>query len=251
MFFGLSNVGKKREINEDYYITYKINDNIYLQIVADGLGGYKAGEVASKMCVEYITEYLKDKFDNIDILKNKDAYVKSILETAVKNVNQKIYTKQKTNDKYKGMGTTIVLVLQINEDIYYLSVGDSRIYYIDKELKEIKKITEDDTYVNSLLKKNIITEEEAKKHTQKHVLTKAIGIFESIDITVNKFKEKTGKLLMCTDGVTNMIKDDQLLELFKKDNDIKEVANKIIATANENGGTDNITAVVIELNNKI
>ena len=248
MFFGLTDVGKKREITEDYFITYKINNNVNIYIVADGLGGYKAGEVASKMAVENILEYVKDKFDNINLLKNKDSYIKTILKTAVKKVNEKIYIKEKTDEKYKGMGTTIVLVLQIKDDIYYLSVGDSRIYYINENLTQIKRITDDDTYVNSLLKKNIITVEEAKKHTQKHVLTKAIGVFDNIDIIVNKFNENIGYILMCTDGVTNMIKDEELLELFKKKDDIKKITNKIITTANENGGTDNITAVVIELN---
>ena len=251
MFFGLSNIGKKREINQDYYVTYEINNNIKLYIVADGLGGYKAGEVASKMAAENILKYIKDKFDNINLLKNKDSYVKTVLEKAVKSVNEEIYKKEKTDEKYKGMGTTIVLVLQIDSDIYYLSVGDSRIYHIDKDLKEIIKVTEDDTYVNSLLKKNIITKEEAKKHTQKHVLTKAIGIFENIDIKVNKFDNNTGYLLMCTDCVTNMIKDNELLNIFKNNNDIKNIVNKIVTTANENGGMDNITAVGIELNNKM
>ena len=251
MFFGLTDIGKKREINQDYFITYKIKDDINLHIVADGLGGYKAGDVASKVCTEQIIEYLSDKFDKIQSLKSKDSYIKKLLTTSIKQANKKIYEMEKTDEKYKGMGTTVVLILTINETIYYLSVGDSRIYYIDNEYKEIKKITEDDTYVNSLLKKHIITEKEAKIHTQKHVLTKAIGIFDDIDIIVNKLDKSSGILLMCTDGVTNMIKDYELLDIIKNNNTLTNITKEIILKANDNGGTDNITALVISLNERI
>ena len=247
MFFGLTDVGKKREINEDYFVTYKIKNNIFLHIVADGLGGYNAGEVASKICAEKIIEYLSDKFDNINSLKNKDYYIKNILKKSVNYANEKIYEKEKTDIKYKGMGTTVVVILTIEKDIYYLSVGDSRIYYVDKEFKQIERVTEDDTYVNSLLKKNVITEIEAKEHTQRHVLTKAIGIFENIDIMIYKLNKTSGFILMCTDGVTNMIEDKELLEIIKL-NKLEKISKEIINKANKNGGIDNSTALVISLN---
>lgn len=250
MFFGITDVGKQRDNNEDYFISYKLNENITIHIVADGIGGYKAGEVASKVVVDSIIEYLENKFDNIEILKGTDSYIKKMLKSSVIYANEVIYNKQKGNIHYKGMGTTVVMVFCYKNDIYYLSIGDSRIYYIDKENVGIKRLTEDDTYVNSLLKSNVITAEEAKEHTQKHVLVKAVGVFESIDFDVYKLKEKVGILLMCTDGVTNMIKDEELFKTVIKYNEVKnleKIANNIVIKANENGGADNITVVLVDL----
>lgn len=250
MFFGLTDVGNKREKNEDYYITYKINEDITLHIVADGIGGYNAGEVASKNAADSIIEYLDNKFDNIEMLKGKEAYIKKMLKNSISYANELIYDKQKNDEQYKGMGTTVVIVFVYKKDIYYLSIGDSRLYYIDNEYKNILMITEDDTYVNSLLKKHAITEEEAKIHTQKNVLTKAIGVFEHVETDVYKLKEKQGILLMCTDGVTNMIKDEELLQLINKNkevNNLEKIVKSIVVKANENGGNDNITAVLIDI----
>ncbi len=246
MYFTVTDAGLKREINEDYFLVKNITKDISLYIVADGLGGYKAGEIASKLCVTTIYEYLEDKFDNIYSLPSKEAYVKMLLETSIKLANEKVYALEKTDEKYKGMGTTVCALLKINTEVYYVSIGDSRIYYIDLEKNEIMRITEDDTYVNSLLKNSAITKAEASHHPQKHVLTKAIGVFEKLDIVVKKTAYEKGYVLMCTDGVTNMITDTEILKIFENEN-IDNVAKVIVNTANKNGGTDNSTAVVIDI----
>ena len=144
------------------------------------------------------------------------------------------------------MGTTIVVVLQVKNKLFYLSVGDSRIYYISPKDSRIEQVTIDDTYVNELIKTKVITEEEAKTHPQKHVLTKAVGIVKNISAEVKTLDVKSGYLLLCSDGVTNTISTDELLNLFEK-NSLDDLADKIIDTANNNGGIDNITAIVIEL----
>ena len=153
---------------------------------------------------------------------------------------------EKTSEKYSGMGTTVVLVAFVYGKIYYLSVGDSRIYFIDKKKNLIKQITEDDTYVNTLLKTNIIDESEVENHPQKHVLTKAIGVFKDVETDIKILMEKDGYLLLCSDGLTNMLDNNEILNVIKNNN-FENVANEYIKKANNNGGVDNTTVVVIKL----
>lgn len=248
MYVVRSDVGKKRELNEDYFLIKKLGDKCEIYIVADGLGGYECGEVASKICAETIYESLLNDYEKISKSKNKDKYITNMLKNTVIVTNEKIFNMEKTDSKYKGMGTTLLVVFRYLDNIYYLSVGDSRIYYIKKNLNEIIRLTEDDTYVNALVKTNIITYEESKNHPQKHILTKAIGVFKDIDVEVKKLDEKIndGYMLLCTDGVTNMIKKHEILNIFK-DNEFDIIAQKIIDECNNRGGIDNITALVIDI----
>ena len=144
------------------------------------------------------------------------------------------------------MGTTVVLVSKVYNEVYYLSVGDSRIYYIDDNFEKIKQITEDDTYVNTLVKTNVINEDEALTHPQRHMLTKAIGVFKDVDFNVSTLRDKDGYLLLCTDGMTNMLSNEQILDVFKNEK-FDKIAEALVKKANENGGNDNITVVVVKL----
>lgn len=235
-----TNVGKKREKNEDYFLVKTIDDKTAIYVVADGLGGYASGEVASKLACEIIVQ-------NFEIKYSKSCDIKEILKSSVILANEKIFEFEKTDEKYKGMGTTIV-ILCINEDkVYYTSVGDSRMYHVDKDFGLIKQITEDDTYVNTLLKTNVISESEATNHPQKHMLTKALGIFAKIDVEVFEFEYNVeGYLVICTDGVTNMLDEKEILNLFRK-NKFETIAEKIVLKANDKGGTDNITVVIVKI----
>ncbi|MEG1705544.1 MAG: Stp1/IreP family PP2C-type Ser/Thr phosphatase [Clostridia bacterium] len=252
MYVVRSDVGQKREINEDYFLIKKIGKDgkdIVLYIVADGLGGYESGEVASKLAAETIYNNILNEYDVLikSKNKNKEKSVCNLLKNAVKNANEQIYNLEKTDEKYKGMGTTLLVVLKYFDDIYYLSVGDSRIYYIERNFNKIFLLTEDDTYVNELVKTNAITYEEAKNHPQKHILTKAVGVFKDIEVTIQKLeKDFNGYILLCTDGVTNMIKKDEIIDIFKKST-FDMFAQKIVDISNERGGTDNITALVIDI----
>lgn len=247
MYVVRSDVGKKREINEDYYLIKKLGNGCEIYIVADGLGGYECGEVASKICAESIYESILYEYERITKSKNKDKYISNMLKNTISVANDKIFNMEKTDIKYKGMGTTLLVVFRYFDSIYYLSIGDSRIYYINRDLTEIVRLTEDDTYVNTLVKTNIITYEESKNHPQKHILTKAVGVFKDIEVEVSKIDDKlNGYMLLCTDGVTNMIKKHEILNIFK-DNEFDIVAQKIVEESNNRGGIDNITALVIDI----
>ncbi len=239
-----TDVGRKRENNEDNLYARVYDQDTALFVVADGLGGYSSGEVASKVAVNTI----RDNFEaNIEILKKSDENeVKRFFKELIQITNQKIYSMQMSNPKYKGMGTTVVLVGKVSGKIYYGSVGDSRLYYIDKEVNGIEQITIDDTYVNELLKKNLIKKSEVETHPQKHILTKALGIFDTIELNIDTFIRKDGYLLLCSDGLTNMLQNENILQIISTTN-FENLAEKFVYMANVNGGTDNITVICVEI----
>ena len=243
-FVAKTDVGKKRKNNEDSYYAKNLGNDVELYIVADGLGGYEGGEIASKVLVEKISSYIESNKKRLGTLSHEK--VMSVIKMGLLIANEEIYKLEKTSEKYKGMGTTVVLVLKVKEDIYYLSVGDSRIYYINNKCDKIEQVTVDDTYVNELIKTNVIKEEEAVNHPQKHVLTKAVGILKNISAEVSLLNIKEGYIMLCSDGVTNMLTEENILHIFKR-NKFENLADKIVEQANANGGLDNITTIIIHL----
>lgn len=242
-FVAKTDVGIKRSNNEDSYFAKKYNDDISLYIIADGLGGYEGGEIASRLLTIKMSRYFEEHLnDNL----NDEKVISNILLTSLDKINNEIYKMEKVNEKYNGMGTTIVLVAVIYKKIYYISIGDSRLYYIDEKFNNIVQITEDDTYVNTLLKTNAIEQKDVENHPQKHVLTKAIGVFKDVNAQVNLLDENKGYLLLCTDGLTNMLDNKSILQVLQL-NKFENVAEEYIKKANENGGVDNTTVIVIKL----
>lgn len=239
-----TDVGLKRENNEDNLYARIYDENTALFVVADGLGGYSSGEVASKVAVNNI----RDNFEvNLDTLKKSDEHdIKQFFKQLIQITNEKIYSMQMANPKYKGMGTTIVLVGKVNGKIYYESVGDSRLYYIDEIKQNIEQITEDDTYVNELLRKKLIKKSEVDTHPQKHMLTKALGIFNKVDLQVDLLIKDKGYLILCSDGLTNMLTNENILQTVIN-TDFSILADTLVDEANRNGGTDNITVIVVEI----
>ena len=236
MYFGLTNVGNVRKRNEDYIVQYDFNDKVHLYIVLDGVGGNNSGDVASKVTGQKVLEYLKN---NMDINNISEAIIKE----AVQYANREIYNLSNTNREYRGMGTTISLLLLDGTDAYFVSVGDSRIYSINEG---IVQITEDDTYINALLKDNIINNEEAKNHPQKHMLVNAIGIGKNLNCSVYKREvKKMDKFLLCTDGLTNMLDDKEIFSIITKSKKEK-ICESLILMANKRGGTDNISVIYVE-----
>ena len=242
-FVAKTDVGLRRSNNEDSYFAKKYSDEVSLYIVADGLGGYEGGEIASRLLTIKMSRYFEEHLN--DDLKD-ESIVSDILLTALDKINSEIYKMEKSSPKYNGMGTTIVLVAVIYNKVYYLSVGDSRLYYISNDRNSIKQITEDDTYVNTLLKTNAIEQKDVENHPQKHVLTKAIGVFKDIKTELHALNETSGYLLLCTDGLTNMLDDEAILQVLQMKK-FENTADEYIKKANENGGVDNTTVVVIKL----
>ncbi len=242
-FVAKTDVGLRRSNNEDSYFAKKYSDEISLYVVADGLGGYEGGEIASRLLTIKMSRYFEEHLN--DDLKD-ESIVSDILLTALDKINGEIYKMEKSSPKYNGMGTTIVLVAVIYNKVYYLSVGDSRLYYISNDRNSIKQITEDDTYVNTLLKTNAIEQKDVENHPQKHVLTKAIGVFKDIKTELHALNETSGYLLLCTDGLTNMLDNEDILQVLQMKK-FENTADEYIKKANENGGVDNTTVVVIKL----
>lgn len=234
-----SDVGKAREMNQDYYYISPSESNINLYILADGMGGYKGGEVASRLATISVKNYIESNFENT--LKDKEEILK-LIKSSMEYANMVVYEKSKEDQELEAMGTTLEVCLIYNNRAYIGHVGDSRIYRIRKEF--MRKLTTDHSYVETLVKDGTITKEEAMHHPKKNMLTKALGCtpFVEADVTVKGFI-KDDIILICSDGLTNMIPEDEIYDIIKAD--FEEAPTKLIEKANENGGYDNITAIVI------
>ena len=242
LFYGVSDIGLKREQNEDYIIIPNENEPIKLFILADGMGGANAGEEASKIAAKTVKEYIKNNF--IKIERDKIG-LEGLIRRAIVEANKKVYSLSKEFAKYKGMGTTLIVVLIYRGRMHIGHVGDSRVYRIRQNV--FRQITKDHSYVQALVREGSISLEEAKVHPQKNILTKAIGAEEKIspDIITKGFV-KGDIILMCSDGLTNMLDDKYIYEIIMKNVfDINVACNKLIEAANDNGGLDNVSAIII------
>nr|MBP3681348.1 Stp1/IreP family PP2C-type Ser/Thr phosphatase [Clostridia bacterium] len=238
--FAKSDVGKVREMNQDYFYISKPEEKVQLYIVADGMGGYKGGEIASKLAVETSKRYILNNFDSIE--SNDKEEILKLIKSAIEYANLVVYEKSKENKELENMGTTIDVCLILGNKVYIGHVGDSRVYRKRKDF--FRKLTTDHSYVQKLVSDGTITKEEAYNHPKKNMLIKALGCstFVEPDVMVKGFL-KDDILLMCSDGLTNMLKDDEIVKIINE-NPI-EACNNLVSKANENGGYDNITAVII------
>lgn len=238
--FAKSDVGKVREMNQDYFYISKPEEKVQLYIVADGMGGYKGGEIASKLAVETSKRYILNNFDSIE--SNDKEEILKLIKSAIEYANLVVYEKSKENKELENMGTTIDVCLILGNKVCIGHVGDSRVYRKRKDF--FRKLTTDHSYVQKLVSDGTITKEEAYNHPKKNMLIKALGCstFVEPDVMVKGFL-KDDILLMCSDGLTNMLKDDEIVKIINE-NPI-EACNNLVSKANENGGYDNITAVII------
>lgn len=239
--YAKSDIGKEREMNQDYFYISPPDSNINLYILADGMGGYQGGEVASKLATNTVKNYIENNFENT--LKEKDEILK-LIKGAIEYANMVVYEKSKENKDLDGMGTTIEVCLIYNNKAYIGHVGDSRTYRLRGVF--IRKLTTDHSYVEKLIKDGTITKEQAVNHPKKNMITKALGcnLFVEPDVTVKGFI-KDDILLLCSDGLTNMIDEDKIYDVIKED--VENAPDKLIKMANNSGGYDNITAIVIKM----
>lgn len=229
-----TDIGKERKINEDFFYISDAEDEIQLTILADGMGGYNAGEVASKTATQAVREYIKAH----PLKKDIEETIRQSIEYA----NKVVYEKAKTKKELEGMGTTLDVCLIYNNKIYIGHIGDSRVYRIRDN--EMQRITRDDSYVQTLIEDGKITKEEAFNHPKKNMITKALGCMG--DVVPNIYEEtfkKNDIILMTSDGLTNMVKEEEILDIIKQDPE--KSVDKLIKQANDNGGYDNITVVII------
>ena len=238
--YAKSDVGKVREMNQDYYYISNSLDEVQLYILADGMGGYNGGEIASKIAVETAKNYIENNFKEIE--KDRDSIIQ-LLGSSMEYANMVVYEKSKEDKELEGMGTTLEVCLIYNNKVYIGHIGDSRIYRIRKEF--IRKLTQDHSYVQKLVKEGKITKEQAEVHPQKNMLTRALGCnaFVEPDVMVKGFL-KDDILVMCSDGLTNMVKTEIIYQEASKN--IEQAPKELVRIANENGGKDNVTVVIIK-----
>ena len=240
----LSDLGNIRTNNEDVGMFYRIaeeevaREKGYLLIVADGMGGHKAGEVASKMATEIISqEYFK---------KNGNGSIEKNLFKAFSTANKKIYDLASSQKAYHGMGTTCTAFVVTGDIVYYAHVGDSRGYFLKNNL--ITRITEDHTYVQELVKKGEITPGEANTHPKRNILTNAMGTKSELRIDTGKCPysfEKDDRLMLCSDGLYDYINENELAGILSN-KPLQDAAEYMIREAKKRGGHDNITVVLAE-----
>jgi protein phosphatase len=245
---GTTDVGRKRDHNEDFFF---INESNNLFIVCDGMGGHAAGEVASKIATETVNSFIEStskdeditwpfEFDeNISLNSNK-------LKTAIRLANQRVLFEIREKSEYRGMGTTIVCSIVDEEYAYVAHVGDSRVYLFRNE--SLTRLTRDHSWIDEQLHQGVITPEEARKHPLRNVITRALGSREDVAVDIKEEKLLDGDvLLLCSDGLTGMLEDHEIEETIRASHDdLDAVTQKLIAMANDKGGEDNITVVLLQ-----
>lgn len=234
-----SDTGKRRSNNEDACFVL-LSENVYM--VADGVGGGNAGEIASRTTVSEMANYItKNPIANAT---NKYAIV-NYFQDCIDQINKKIFEMARKYEQNKGMATTLALLYAKGGMAYIGNVGDSRVYlYRDNELVQL---TEDHTYVNTLVKAGILTEEQASVHNKKNVITKAIGADSSVEpdfFQVNIMKDDI--FVLCTDGLYDEISNEELVEILDLNLSMSETCDRLIELANQNGGNDNITVISLK-----
>ena len=237
--FYLTDTGKVREHNEDNGIILNNENGEYLLAVADGMGGHKAGEVASAIVINHLTE----EFYAIDTLGDKDSAIEW-LRNIVTEMNNKIFDYTKENPDSKGMGTTFVCAIKTKDYLLYGNIGDSSGFVIKNH--KLTKVTKDHTLVNLLVSTGELTPEEAKYHPRKNVLMRALGANNPIDIDIFDVEVGTDGILLCSDGLTNMLTVEQIEKVLVEEDLAEAAVNKLINKANARGGSDNITVAYLK-----
>lgn len=233
-----TNVGLVRSDNQDSFVTGEFDDGCVWSVVCDGMGGAAAGDVASKMACELISGRIENCFDK----KMKPSSVGNLLESAVNLANIEIYDLAKEKTEFKGMGTTVVAVIATEKTVYISHAGDSRAYL--KTKKGFNQITTDHSVVQEMVDRGEISKEEAEHHPIKNYITRALGVDNIIAVDFDYYDFKKGDtLLVCTDGLTNMVSDEEIEQILENE---ENCAETLINRAIENGGKDNITAVIIK-----
>ena len=235
--FSITDVGMVRQVNQDYVFTtgkpLGILQNLF--VVADGMGGHQAGDYASKCTVEVMIK---------EIAKSEGEDIERVLVKAIKSANREIIKEASSDEHLKGMGTTVVAATVKEQMLYFANVGDSRLYLINDKIRQLSK---DHSLVEEMVRLGGIKAEEARNHPDKNIITRAIGVKEDVEPDIYEYRLKKGDMiLMCTDGLSNMVEDEDMFNIVKGSRDVVEAVQMLIEKANSNGGRDNIGVIVAE-----
>lgn len=240
--FYLTDAGKVRDHNEDSVIIVKNSDNEYLMAIADGMGGHSAGEVASSIAIGYLGKHFKETFFHL----NKISAINWIRDS-VDTINTLIFQHEKTHPESKGMGTTLVLAVYTKDYLLFGNVGDSSGFVLKDD--ELRKVTYDHTLVNLLVSAGELTKEEASIHPKKNVLMKALVAALNVDVDIFEcdMDMNIREVLLCSDGLTNMLDREQIEKVLLGEGSVEEKVERLIRKANNRGGTDNISVAYLTL----
>lgn len=235
--FSKTDIGMVREVNQDYvYVSdLPVGKLPNLFVVADGMGGHKAGEYASRFAVEVVKD---------ELAKSTEDVPETMIRQAITSANQRLLETAKQDSKLEGMGTTLVVATVIKRTLYFANVGDSRLYLLNRDIKQVSK---DHSLVQEMVRLGGIKQEDAKNHPDKNIITRAIGAKEQVEVDFYEYRLKKGDIIiMCTDGLSNMVEDAEILHIVQGSRDIVEAVEELINKANENGGKDNIGIVAVD-----
>ena len=238
-YYANTDIGRVRSKNQDQaMVIVNIKDQI-VAVVCDGMGGHRSGEIASRVVIEHVMSCFNciPPFDN-------DIEVKKWLQDTIEEANIIVKKMAMQNEEHRGMGTTIVIAVFMNGMLYISHVGDSRAYVFKND--ELIQVTMDHTLVNELIERGVISEEEGKNHSQKHVLTQAIGADTKLTPSLIELEFADSLLLLCSDGLYNTLDNEKIISVLKKDVKFTDMVNWLIDLANENGGYDNIAVAIID-----
>ena len=244
-FSGATNIGRKRDHNED---SIHLPTEARLALVADGMGGHASGEVASRLAVDIVVEYFRDTADQQTLTwpykvdRDLRADVNR-MQTSIMLANLEIWEKSQRESRFKGMGTTCVALYFLDDTAIIGHVGDSRCYRFRE--RELTQLTEDHSLINDYIKMKRVTPEEAENWPHKNVIVRALGMKESVQVDILHEQPKVGDCyVLCSDGLSGMIKDDQIAHIVGSERDLDRAVERLIDAANEEGGVDNISVVL-------
>lgn len=243
---GLTHVGRQRQHNEDAFL---VETNAKLFLVADGMGGHAAGEIASRIAVDSISEFiLHTKEDDGTWPHAYDEHYKrstNRLMAAVRMANTRVLEAMRKDARLRGMGTTVVACLADNDVMSFAHVGDSRAYLIRDD--NLNRITNDHSWVFEQVQAGMLTEAEAEKHPLRNVITRALGGALQVNPDASEIQTKPGDVfLLCSDGLTGMVPEEEILRIVTQTEKLEDACQKLIEAANERGGLDNITAILVK-----
>lgn len=243
-----SDIGKQRELNEDYCSYFREEGNdVSLFVLADGMGGHNAGEVASKMAVDSVIKFISERF-NLSLYNEDNGYVLNLITSAINDINSSMFNISSHNENYSGMGTTIVILAVVQDKAYIANVGDSRCYLISDTT--MQQLTTDHSYIGELVRDGTISKAEARTHPKRNEITRAIGVSSVVipDIVTIDIKPDS-TFLLCSDGLTNELEEEEIREIVVSSKNAEASSKKLLNEVIKKGGYDNISVIVVNMSN--